>query len=868
MTVLRAILAWSQKRPAWQRDALRRLLKNGTVAQTDIDELVGIAAQSHGLQLREEPPPQPILLSLADLPPVGAGSGAVRLLAIRETLNVNALVPGQTLSFGDVGMTVVYGDNGAGKSGYARILRRACRARSHGSAILPNVFAKPSSGAAEAKIDYGCGDQAGTLHWRDAGSAAATLSPVSFFDSECASIHVGKANDLAYTPFGLDLLPKLVDICQAVRKELAKSRSDVEGAGPKSLAAPVAATGTAVRTALDGVSASSDLQSFAELAAFDAKDSARMKTLSEDLRADPLAAASEFELKAERILRLAATLRSVEGVLSELRIAELRSALQEEQDARTAARVAAEDAFSGQPLDHVGSETWTRLWEAARRYSEAEAYPSTRFPLLGPEARCVLCQELLPETAKERLRGFDAFVRGDLKGSLAKAEEAVAIALRDLRSGELKRADYRDSLGDLELLDSPLALEVRSCLASSIRRYRALRTGRVKEGWQPPPEMRGAPLARLSELHAALVKRGITLRASASASDREALRGEYRELQGREWLAGILGDVALEIERRRQLDSLDKAIAETQTTAITNFSSKLTDQYVTGAVSKRFETEVKDLGGAYLRIKLESAGGTYGQKRLRVAFDGAAPDVAVPAILSEGESTCIALAGFFAELATESTGSGLVFDDPVSSLDHGWRRGVAERLVREARERQVIVFTHDLVFLLDVVELCEAVSTPLRLTHLERTATGAGLCVEGVPWGGMGTKARIGVLRSRIQQTETVYNKDGQVYYAPLARDLYGLLRETWERAVEEVLLDGAVMRFQRGVQTKQLSKLTDITQADLDAVDKGMTKASRFLRGHDASASVNEPVPGPDELRADIDALADWAKSVRKRRD
>lgn len=56
MSVLQAILAWSQRRPAWQRDALRRLLVNGTVGQDDIDELVVISALAHGLQLREGAP--------------------------------------------------------------------------------------------------------------------------------------------------------------------------------------------------------------------------------------------------------------------------------------------------------------------------------------------------------------------------------------------------------------------------------------------------------------------------------------------------------------------------------------------------------------------------------------------------------------------------------------------------------------------------------------------------------------------------------------------------------------------------------------------------------------------------------------------
>jgi wobble nucleotide-excising tRNase len=83
--------------------------------------------------------------------------------------------------------------------------------------------------------------------------------------------------------------------------------------------------------------------------------------------------------------------------------------------------------------------------------------------------------------------------------------------------------------------------------------------------------------------------------------------------------------------------------------------------------------------------------------------------------LSEGEKTCVALAAFLTELATAQHASALVFDDPVSSLDHRWRSSVAKRLVDEAKKRQVIVFTHDLVFVNDLLDRMEG-QEPRMLT--------------------------------------------------------------------------------------------------------------------------------------------------------
>ena len=45
------------------------------------------------------------------------------------------------------------------------------------------------------------------------------------------------------------------------------------------------------------------------------------------------------------------------------------------------------------------------------------------------------------------------------------------------------------------------------------------------------------------------------------------------------------------------------------------------------------------------------------------------------------------------------------------------------------------------------------------------------------------------------------------------------------------------------------------------------MTKCSKWLTGHDQAAAARAPVPGPAELKADIDALDNWVSAIRKRR-
>ncbi|NAV69341.1 ATP-binding protein, partial [Salmonella sp. zj-f50] len=59
----------------------------------------------------------------------------ISLVSIKNPTAINALASQQELFFQPAGLTVIYGDNGSGKSGYVRILKHACRSRDEKFAI-------------------------------------------------------------------------------------------------------------------------------------------------------------------------------------------------------------------------------------------------------------------------------------------------------------------------------------------------------------------------------------------------------------------------------------------------------------------------------------------------------------------------------------------------------------------------------------------------------------------------------------------------------------------------------------------------------------------------------------------------------------
>jgi hypothetical protein len=95
-------------------------------------------------------------------------------------------------------------------------------------------------------------------------------------------------------------------------------------------------------------------------------------------------------------------------------------------------------------------------------------------------------------------------------------------------------------------------------------------------------------------------------------------------------------------------------------------------------------------------------------------------------------------------------------------------------------------------------------------------------------------------------------------------RDFYGRLRDTWERAVEDHLFNGAILRFGTGVKTQSLAHLHRVTEQQLNNMEEGMSKTSKWLRGHDQAAALALPVPEPIEAEADLASLEKWVAEMK----
>src|SRR5690606_5652153 len=179
--------------------------------------------------------------------------------------------------------------------------------------------------------------------------------------------------------------------------------------------------------------------------------------------------------------------------------------------------------------------------------------------------------------------------------------------------------------------------------------------------------------------------------------------------------------------RRKKYAAYGLCIDETKTQTITQKSTAVTKTVVSQKLTRSFKDELVNLSFGHVEVELTELGGADGVFYHKLALTRA-PGVDLPKVVSEGEQRCLSVAAFFAELSTADDPSGIVFDDPVSSLDFQWRNGVARRLVQESRTRQVIVFTHDVVFLLALRKYAEELGVESLDQHVRNHSYGAGVC--------------------------------------------------------------------------------------------------------------------------------------------
>ncbi|WP_185822094.1 AAA family ATPase [Xanthomonas sp. GW] len=869
MALLDDILTWSEGLPAWQRDALRRLFANRTMAPDDLGEVLSMVKEEHGAG--GAAPVQPIVLSAEHIPTAGARSN-VHLLRIGNLQHVNRLPAGHGVDLASDKLTVLFGENGAGKSGYARVLKNACRARTK-LAVLPDVFAavepRPTP---SADITYAInGGAATTSSWRQGAVAVRALSNVAVYDSACGSDYVAKEGVSDYQPYGLPYLNRLADAQKTMQATIEQERNQIR----LNAAAFTDLHGQHdVGEILGRLDKDTDVARLRVLATVTAEESARIGELEKILGSmNPEPDARAAERLAERLDAAAASAQKGQRYVADRALDEVRQRQANASAAADAWKLAQdrlhmkEDDADVDLLEGTGNDAWKKLFKAAEAFSTGHAYPAHPHPNVEEGARCVLCQTPLDESAKDRLTRFAAFIAD------AASTEADATAAR-MKETMMAIADANlapldtPTLTELETVAPELRVFVTQAVEAWAKRRLWVETCVGTNEWstERPPLPEGEALdVRLRSKAEALRTHAKELRASLNPEAKRTLDGEKVALVARQRLAQRLAQVEQHICDAKLHHNLTTVHAALAPRKVSVKMTELANAYVTAELAKVMTEELTALG--YRRKVLPDIRGRtdVGQTMvtLRVKDCNDAPGL----VLSEGEQRAMSLALFLAEVRLQGHHSTVVFDDPSTSFDHHHRRHIADRIVALASERPVVIFTHDAVFLTELSRAIGDHAQTVAYRTIAWTGEGPGFVSDGLTWETMNADARLNDLEASVKPLTTYAGDYMDEATKEAVKVGYTKLRGTIERAVREVFLNNTVRPFTDEVSVGSFGAVIGHPQEEWDRVSEIYARCCEVTDAHDTNAARQLPIPDPVVLLEDIAVFRAHLDLAKKRR-
>lgn len=859
----------------WQNQAIRLLLQKGALSKEDMDEITRIASIEYGM-IRDPKAVLPQKLQASELPSPPQSGEQVYLSSIRDVVNVNALTTGQRLSFSK-GLTVIYGENGSGKSSYARIMKKAFRAREGGvDDILPNVYLQATPGPATASFTFDEGGATTSEKWTDGQETTDRFGRFAVLDSKCARLMIIKESTPSFQPYGLDIFGSLAAVTGEVKNTflgIAKEKKP----DPVVLAPFQDKTSCGIFVA--GINAGTSLSELESRSTFSDDEAKILAVKREDLKAlntnSPETIRALLEQEKKCVAAVKKTITPLFDAISDQKLGAFKALREELVRLENAKKIASERLHRDGDLGGVGGDVWRELMKAAEKYSSSSAYPDLTFPVRADGVRCVLCQQPIQGEAQERLERFWAFIQDETarKAEEARCQLSTALGLfsRLPKSMPAEIQGYESSFPMCRLdLFSQMGLfykEVAERVAL-VESYHATGQWVARDGNLPLlPDL-------FSKADAVLAQKLVDAKDDKAVTEHiSALEKEICEAESKQRLAENARVVAAYLSSLKISAQAQDAASKIHTRGITEKASALQKELVTDQFNRLVSSEI----GRLLPDGLPAVVAGRPEKAsmfLRVAVAGVkGPPVSPDLVFSEGERTAIALACFLSELATNKDNCGIIFDDPVSSFDHRIRSNVVDRLVEEAKSRQVIVLTHDLVFLTELMESVN-VNAVEHLVEVVETYEGVvGLLTVDVPWHAAPVTRRLQVLDETVALARRSADAGDIVKSKALLEQAMSRLRSTWERAVEEMLFCKVIERYSRKVQTMRLDAVA-IDDESVELIFKGMTATSKLIAAHDGPTEEGKPSLTSGDIVSQLAAIREFVtkqdaknKDARKKR-
>jgi len=850
------IRQWANTLPYWEQAALDKILAGVQFSESDYDELLQYLLEDVGL---EKPTGQRPKLQFSDAVSnmSQSSAGKVQLVKIFNMQNINALVSGQTLVFGPK-LTAIFGATGSGKSGYARVL--GCAGFTRGDKkVLPDVTQPWSDDIVlSADIEISDGTSTEVIRYQ-IGSQCPQLAQCYAFDSTSVQVHLTGTNTFSFSPAGLSCLTSLAYVTDKVRERLETRIS--ECTQPHDFGS-IFQGRSVVTDFIDKLGPETSLEELRQMATLAPEEKEQISKLDIEIARlktkDISKQITKLTREMEDLDNLRRRLIETEEKLSDNVMSDIAKAVQVYLERESLAERISVGQFKSEHFTQIGSDVWHRFIEAAKALAEAEQTADKPYPQV--DDHCLLCQQPLSPEACDLLLRLWEYLESEAQAKLDESQKALkekhaAMDAIDLNFFNDQSVSYRY----LEEHNTELLGHITMFIEACRRRCKLALKLIDAHAEETVPQLPNSEKNRVEETIEALKAQRSELERQNSAQKITELGQEMLKLQHREILGQHLPQVETYLQKRVWAKQAAKIGGDTR--HITQKYKGLFRQLVTDRYIELFARTLRDLQ-RLISVKVKTMG-RKGKtcKQLVVETDPTVPmdEATTDKVLSEGEKRAVALADFLTEVALDTTSSAVILDDPVTSLDLEWKEKIASILAAEAKNRQVIVFTHDLAFLYFLKNDAEQNSVESRTHWIQRVDDKPGYVFLDNSPALEREYCKTTRAREFYRQAKNTSGEEQENFM----RLGFGALRTSYEAFIIYDLFEEVVRRFDVRISFGRLRGVK-WDESIASEVNTKCELLSRYIEGHLPSNGYIAK-PDPQVLLSEIEAFEELRKKLKK---
>ena len=833
-----SIIIWAESRSYWEKYIWKKCLQNNILTDSELDTAYNYLKMELGLIPNEEK--EVVDLSVL-VPPEDETLPKVYLNGLQNITNVNAIPDGQSLGF-NKNLTLGWGINGSGKSGYGRIMANACFSRGERK-IYPNLRNSVVSND-PASVEFIIEDEAGNvvpITYIDSITNDATLKRFAVFDSKCVNIQLNETNTIQFVPGQLAVFDLVNRNIQKIEEKLNAEQAFKKKENP--LANSFGETISPVSEYFLNMDATITDENILTISTYPEDGDQQIKVLSEKqvalIKLDVPKKKKDLVGEQQTLTNYRQEWNTLLENFCTERIGVVNSIIKDVIEKKTLVQKLGAQTFDDGIFKSIGTDKWKALLTSAKELYDAEQLLTD-----GEEiGHCLLCHQQLSQKEKTLFDNYWLFLKDTAATELASASKSLDEWKDYIQQVRLQLPKTDDDQPAIKLLLAAAPDLIIQIQAGSVK------IGEILTSWETQiQELKAVSNVGVPDLNLALLDNLVASKKKEAevlkdpTEEIEALKKQIIELQHRKTAHGLQDRLKEYAAWLRWFDKADKARFPKR--AYTEQRKIFFNQIVTEEYTKIFNEESKKLNGEF-GLKIESSGSsgaTYVKLKLDFSSGTKPTDV-----LSEGEQKVCALADFLSEIRLNKNNCGIIFDDPVTSLDHISKDRIAARLVEESKNRQVIILTHDITFLLSLQYYAQQLEVESMTTTIRRVGNSTGIAEADLPWIAQPVSKRKGILRAKLQGINAMINAHSPgSEVEEKVKIWYELLREAWERAVEERLLKGTIERFRPSIETNRLRRLV-VTDEQRNEVINAMTESSKWV--HDRAAGLNVAIPDGVEM-------------------